>query len=130
MYHIFGDTSHHVLFGLTDVKFLQNLKELKVNVIHIGKRVDDLFILFASTSYVNKISRNDNAQLWHARLGHLNMDKLKFIVQKNLVDGLLNLTSLVVVKYVKTANMVKVTGYHFKNQNPGVKFHWSWFIVI
>jgi hypothetical protein len=38
------------------------------------------------------MSSNDGASIWHARLGHLSMDKLKAMVLKNLVKGLPMLT--------------------------------------
>lgn len=69
------DSGNYVLFGPVDVKFLRNIKELKADVLHTGKRIDDLFVLSASSSYVNKMSTNENISLWHARLGHLNTNK-------------------------------------------------------
>jgi len=44
------DAENFVLFSPHDVKFLQNIKELKANVVHTGKRVNDLFVLSASSS--------------------------------------------------------------------------------
>lgn len=85
------DAGNYVLFGPNDVKFLQNVKEVQADVIHTGKRVNDLYVLSASTSYVEKLSNTENASLWHARLGHINMNKLKVMVEKKLVDGLPNL---------------------------------------
>ncbi|KAG6504185.1 hypothetical protein ZIOFF_036516 [Zingiber officinale] len=71
------DAGNFVLFGPRDVKFLRNVKEIKADVVHTGTRVNDLFVLSASNSYIEKMSSNDNSSLWHARLGHLNMTKLK-----------------------------------------------------
>ena len=87
------DAGHHVLFGPNGVEFYRNIVKIEGDVVHTGKRVKDLFVLSASTSYVDKMSTNDNASLWHARLGHLNMDKLKVMINKNLVDGLPHITS-------------------------------------
>ena len=75
------DAGNFVLFSPRDVKFLWNIKELKADVIHTSKRVKNLFVLLASDSYIEKMSNNDNSHLWHAILGHLNLDKLK--VMKN-----------------------------------------------
>ncbi|KAG6485405.1 hypothetical protein ZIOFF_053942 [Zingiber officinale] len=72
------DDGNFVLFGPRDVKFLRNVKEIKADVVHTGTRVDDLFVLSASNSYIENMSSNDNSSLWNARLGHLNMTKLKF----------------------------------------------------
>ena len=87
------DAGNFVLFGPRDVKFLRNIKELKADVVHTGKRVKNLFVLSASDSYIEKMSNNDNSHLWHARLGHLNMDKLKAMVKLKLVNGLPNISS-------------------------------------
>lgn len=48
--------------------------------MHTGRRVKDTFVLFASCSYIDMLSRNENVSLWHARLGHVNLDKLKVMV--------------------------------------------------
>ena len=87
------DAKNFVLFGPRDVKFLRNIKEFKANVVHTGKRVKDLFVLFASDPYIEKMSNNNNAYLWHARLGHLSKDKLKAVIKLKLVNGLPNLSS-------------------------------------
>lgn len=81
------DTGHFVLFGSHDVKFLQNIMELKTDVVHTNKRVNDLFLLSTSNLYVEKMSSNVNPAIWHARLGHVNMKKLKAMVKMELVDG-------------------------------------------
>lgn len=66
-----------MLYGPHDVKFLCNVKEIKAYIIHSGKRVNDLFVLAASNSLIEKTRGNYSSQIWHARLGHLNMDKVK-----------------------------------------------------
>lgn len=53
----------NILFGPYDVKFLRNIKELKADIIHTGKRVNDLYVLSTSNSYIEKMSRNDTAYL-------------------------------------------------------------------
>lgn len=40
-----------------------------------------------------KISSNDNATIWHAELGHVNISRLKIMVQKDLINGLPKLTN-------------------------------------
>ncbi|GKV52289.1 hypothetical protein SLEP1_g58877 [Rubroshorea leprosula] len=87
------DSRNYVLFGPNDVKFLRNIEELKADVVHVGKRTDDVYVLSTSTSFVEKLSGHDNASIWHACLGHLNMNKLRVMVQKELVKRLPNLTS-------------------------------------
>ena len=46
----------------------------------MSKRANDMFVSSASTSYVEKMSSNDDASLCHARLGYLNV-----MVHQNLV---------------------------------------------
>jgi hypothetical protein len=75
------DAGNYVLFGPKDVKFLQNIRILDADVVHTGKRIKDLFILESTVSYVDKMSTNDGPSIWHARLGHLSMDKLKTILK-------------------------------------------------
>ncbi|KAG8368962.1 hypothetical protein BUALT_Bualt15G0100800 [Buddleja alternifolia] len=79
------DTGNYVLFGPQEVKIFRHIKELKADVIHTGKRVNNLFVLSATDSYIKKMSSNDTAYTWGARLGHLRMDKLKAMVKMNLV---------------------------------------------
>jgi len=55
-----------------------------------------LFCLLPVHSYGNeneKMRNNDNTYLWHTRLGHLNMDKLKTMIKINLVNDFPNLSS-------------------------------------
>lgn len=76
------DAGYYVLFGPCDVKFLQNLKYVKADVMHTGRRVNDTFVLSASSSYIDKVSCNENGSLWH-----VSFDKLKAMVLNNLVNG-------------------------------------------
>jgi hypothetical protein len=54
----------------------------------MGKRIKDLFVLASTVSYIDKMSTNDGTPIWHARLGHLIMDKLKAMVLKTSMNGL------------------------------------------
>ena len=76
------DVGYYVLVGPKNVKFLHNIKDLKVDVIHTNKKIKDLFVLLASTSYIDKMSSNDSTSIWHKKLGHINIDKLKAMVTK------------------------------------------------
>ncbi|KAG5616710.1 hypothetical protein H5410_016534 [Solanum commersonii] len=57
------DAGSYLPFGPHDMKFLRNIKELKANVIHTDKRVNDLYVLSASNSYIDKMSSIDTAYL-------------------------------------------------------------------
>ena len=74
------DYGNYLLFWPKGVNFLRNLKKVEADVIHSGKQVKNLFVLSASNSYVEKMSSNDNALVWHARLGRLDMNKFKVMV--------------------------------------------------
>lgn len=86
------DVGYSVMFGENDVKFIRNIKFIKADVMQTGRRVKYAFVLYASSSYIDKLSSNDNVSLWHARLGHVSLDKVKVMIRKNLVNDLPNLT--------------------------------------
>ncbi|KAK8951797.1 hypothetical protein KSP39_PZI003445 [Platanthera zijinensis] len=86
------DAGYHVLFGPTEVKFLRNVSAVKADVAHVGRRVKDLFVL-STSSYVDRMRANDSAAMWHERLGHVGMDKLKAMSSRSLVRGLPKLSS-------------------------------------
>lgn len=86
------DVGYSVMFGQNDFKFIRNVKFIKADVMQTGRRVKYTFVLYASSSYIDKLSINDNVSLWHARLGHVSLDKLKVMVRKNLVNDLPSLT--------------------------------------
>jgi len=117
------DDGNFVLFGPRDVKFLRNVKELKADVVHTGTRVKNLFVLSASDSYIEKMNNNDNSHLWHARLGHLNMDKLKVMVKLKLVNGLPNLSSFGGGECVKVVNLGKHIDFLLTNLRVDVRLH-------
>jgi hypothetical protein len=87
------DAGHYVLFGPKDLKFLHNIRILDADVVYTSKRIKDLFVLASTVSYIDQMSTNDGASIWHVRLGHLSMDKLKAIALKKLVNGLPMLTT-------------------------------------
>jgi hypothetical protein len=41
---------------------------LEVDIVHPGKRMDDLYMLSSSFSYAEKMCSHQNASLWHTRL--------------------------------------------------------------
>ncbi|KAG6470766.1 hypothetical protein ZIOFF_071844 [Zingiber officinale] len=111
------DAGNFVLFGPRDVKFLRNVKEIKADVVHTGTRVNDLFVLSASNSYIEKMSSNDNSSLWNARLGHLNMTKLKVMIQRKLIDGLPDLSKVEDEKICEGCQFGKAHRLPFKSSN-------------
>ncbi|CAL9192748.1 unnamed protein product [Musa hybrid cultivar] len=77
------DSRNYVLLSPNEIKFLHNIKKLNADVVYIGKRIKDLYILSTSIFYFDRMSENDDASIWHARHGHINFLKLKIIIQKN-----------------------------------------------
>ncbi|XP_042451430.1 uncharacterized protein LOC122036231 [Zingiber officinale] len=115
------DAGHFVLFRPHDVKFRRNIKELKVDVVHIGKRANDLFVLSASNLYVEKMSSNDNLAIWHARLGHVDMEKLKAMVKLKLVDGMPQLNNFSEGHIYEGVSMGRNISFLSKDQYQGVR---------
>ncbi|KAL0431919.1 UNVERIFIED_CONTAM: hypothetical protein Sradi_0817900 [Sesamum radiatum] len=66
----------HVLFGPNDVKILDNLDSITVDIVFTGEKRGSLFVMSAGEAYVRKISQTDKAAIWHARLGHLGYQSL------------------------------------------------------
>ena len=56
--------------------------------------------MLAKDAYVEKTRSNEIANLWHARLGHINYHKLKMMMTKSSLRGLLNLDVRTYVVYV------------------------------
>jgi len=49
---------------------------LEVDIVHPGKRMDDLYMLSSSSSsYAEKMCSHQNASLWHTRLRNLNTSR-------------------------------------------------------
>ncbi|XP_071742583.1 uncharacterized protein [Rutidosis leptorrhynchoides] len=82
------ESEKHVLFGPTDVKVLENVKEIVGDVLFTGENKGSLFVLSAGEAYVKKTSQTDNGAIWHARLGHVGYQMLKKIFSHKLVDGI------------------------------------------
>ncbi|CAL9150308.1 unnamed protein product [Musa hybrid cultivar] len=62
------NTENYIYFSPNEVQFLHNIKELNIDLIHTSKRINDLYILLAFCHYVDRMSTNDSALIWYARL--------------------------------------------------------------
>lgn len=82
------DSGKYVLFGPSDVKILDNVRNLAADVIVTGEKKGSLFVLSAGEAYVKKTSQNDSAAIWHARLGHIGYQLLQQISSKRLLEGI------------------------------------------
>ena len=56
-----------------------------------GQRLESIYVMSAQTTYVDKTRKNETADLWHARLGHVSYTKLKVMMKKSMLKGLLEL---------------------------------------
>lgn len=77
----------YVLFGPQEVAIFRRLKVIGTPIME-GKKRDSLFVLSAESAYVDKTRKNETADLWHARLGHVSYHKLKEMMEKHVVKGL------------------------------------------
>ena len=77
----------YVLFGPEGVAIFRKLKVIGTPIME-GRRRQSVYVLSAESAYVDKTRRNETGDLWHARLGHINYNKLKEMMQKQVVKGL------------------------------------------
>ena len=66
----------YVLFGPEGVAIFRKLKVIGTPIME-GRRRQSVYVLSAESAYVDKTRRNETGDLWHARLGHVNYNKLK-----------------------------------------------------
>ncbi|KAL0371749.1 UNVERIFIED_CONTAM: Retrovirus-related Pol polyprotein from transposon TNT 1-94 [Sesamum calycinum] len=84
----------HVLFGPNDVKILDNLDSIIVDIMFTGEKRGPLFVMSVGETYVKKTSQTDKASIWHAQLGHLGYQLLHQISLKKLVEGIPSLQNV------------------------------------
>ena len=56
-----------------------------------GCQLESVYVMSAESVYVNKAQKNETVDLWHTRLGHVNFHKLKVMMKKTMLKGLLQL---------------------------------------
>nr|KYP67758.1 Retrovirus-related Pol polyprotein from transposon TNT 1-94 [Cajanus cajan] len=56
-----------------------------------GRRLESVYVMSAQEAYVNKARKNETADLWHARLGHVSYNRLKAMMKQSMLRGLPNL---------------------------------------
>ncbi|KAH0643053.1 hypothetical protein KY290_034655 [Solanum tuberosum] len=71
------DSGKYILFGPNDVKILDNVKNISVDVVLTGEKKGSLFVMAVGEAYVKKTSQTDSATIWLARLGHLGYQLLR-----------------------------------------------------
>lgn len=74
-------SSNYVVFGPEDIKMYQNLKPLDTPIME-GRRMESIYVMSAKSANIDKTQKNETADLWHARLGHVSYHKLTIIMKK------------------------------------------------
>ena len=83
-------SGHYVLFDPHVVKVYQDLKIFGTPTME-GCRLESVYIMSVESNYVDKALKNKTTDLWHSRLGHVNFHKLKLMMMKTILMGLLQL---------------------------------------
>ena len=78
---------HYVLFGPQDVKVYRDLKISETPTME-GRRLESVYVMSAESAYVDRTRKNETADLWHMRLGHVSYSKLSVMVKKSMLKGL------------------------------------------
>jgi len=80
-------SGHYVLFGPQDVKVYRDLEIIKEPMMK-GQKLELVYVMSAETAYVDKTRRNETADLWHMRLGHVSYSKLDVMMKRSMLKGL------------------------------------------
>ncbi|KAL4272543.1 hypothetical protein GQ457_13G024990 [Hibiscus cannabinus] len=80
-------TGNYVLFGPEDVSIFQKVEVIGTPIVK-GRRTASVYVLSAESAYVDKTRKNETADLWHERLGHVSYYKLKVMMEKQILRGL------------------------------------------
>ncbi|OAE26855.1 hypothetical protein AXG93_4360s1050 [Marchantia polymorpha subsp. ruderalis] len=84
------DAGHYVLFGPDGVTVLANAK-VRGDILMEVKKMKKLYVLYAGEAYVDKTRQHETADLWHARLAHVNYSRLDSMMKEESMLGLPNL---------------------------------------
>ncbi|KAH7863291.1 hypothetical protein Vadar_015792 [Vaccinium darrowii] len=80
-------SGNYVVFGPKDVKVYQSLKPVGTPIME-GRRLESIYVMSAESAYEDKTRKNETADLWHARLGHVSYHKLKIMMKKAMLKDL------------------------------------------
>lgn len=53
-----------------------------------GRKINSIYVMSAESAYVDRVKKNETADLWHERLGHVGFHKLKTMMSKEMLKGL------------------------------------------
>ena len=65
-----ADEGNWLLFGPKDVKVYKELIVIGTPTME-AKRMDSVYVMPVESTYMDKTRKNETADLWHARLGHV-----------------------------------------------------------
>lgn len=82
-----ASSGNYVVFGPNEVKVYRDLNLTSKPILE-GCKLESIYVLSAQTAFVDKTRKNETADLWHARFGHVSYNKLKVMMKKSLVNGL------------------------------------------
>ncbi|KAJ4956518.1 hypothetical protein NE237_013301 [Protea cynaroides] len=80
----------YVIFG-PDVVMVYETVHITGYPYMQGRRCDSIYVMIAQEAYVDRTRQHETTDLWHARLAHVGFTKLKVMMQRKLVRGLLEL---------------------------------------
>ncbi|KAF2297024.1 hypothetical protein GH714_014926 [Hevea brasiliensis] len=72
---------------MTDVKVYHDLEIIKEPVMK-GWRLESVYVMTVETTYVDKTTKNETADLWHMWLGDINYSKLDLMMKRSMLKGL------------------------------------------
>ena len=82
-----ASSGHYVLFGPQHVKVYDNINIL-VTLIMEGRRLESVYAILAESAKTDRAQKREIAYLWHERLGHIGIHKLKVIMKQSMLRGL------------------------------------------
>ena len=88
------------MFNLQDVKVYQNVKISRTLTI-AKQRFELIYLLSVEFAYINKTRKNETIDLLHAKLGHVSYNKLKVMMNKSMLRGLLKLNVRINMVFVE-----------------------------
>nr|KYP60162.1 hypothetical protein KK1_015610 [Cajanus cajan] len=83
-------SGNYVVFGPKDVGVYRRFKPICPAIVK-GRRLEFVYAMSAQEAYINKARKNETADLWHTRLGHVSYNRLKAMMKQSMLKGLPNL---------------------------------------
>ncbi|CAI0628248.1 unnamed protein product [Linum tenue] len=78
---------NYVVFGPKDVKVCKEVEIIGTPIME-GIKKNSMYVMSAESACIDSTRKNETADLWHARLGHVGYHKLKVMMKKSMLKGL------------------------------------------